>query len=184
VAAVVRQDPPRGGFWPGERRRLSGRGSSMGGDADLCARSRAGSGRPSMRSLNTCEYDVMITETPYPATVSPNTQLLVRYHDAFPLLMPHTIADPEFQHAIHYLTLRHNVSSGAWFVCISEATRRDLLAIFPQAEARSLTIHNIVPDHYFDEDSHPDRVRGNHSCSSRRAGRAGSLTGPSRYSTC
>jgi glycosyltransferase involved in cell wall biosynthesis len=129
------------------------------GAMQICARVTSKIGPPIYAQLDTSEYDLMITETPYPATVSPNTQMLVRYHDAFPLLMPHTIADPDFQHAIHYLTLRQNVRGGAWFVCISEATRQDLLAVFPQAEARSMTIHNIVPDHYFDEDSHPDRVR-------------------------
>jgi glycosyltransferase involved in cell wall biosynthesis len=82
----------------------------------------------------------------------------VRYHDAIPLLMPHTISDKRWHHAFHYYALRKNVAHGAWFVCVSEATRKDLLTVFPQAEARSLTIHNMVSHNYFDEDSVADRV--------------------------
>ena len=48
----------------------------------------------------------MIAETPYPATVSKNTQLVIRYHDAIPLLMPHTISDRRFHQAFHYRALR------------------------------------------------------------------------------
>jgi glycosyltransferase involved in cell wall biosynthesis len=109
--------------------------------------------------LDTGDFDVMIAETPYPATVSKNTQLVIRYHDAIPLLMPHTIADRRHHQAFHYRALRQNVESGACFVCVSEATRRDLLSIFPQVEARSTTIHNMVSHDYFDEESSPSRVR-------------------------
>ena len=108
--------------------------------------------------LNTEDFDVVITETPYPATVSKRTRLVVRYHDAIPLLLPHTISDRRHHQAFHYRALRRNVESGAWFACVSEATRKDLLSVFPQAEARSVTIHNIVSHDYFDEDSSPTRV--------------------------
>ena len=100
----------------------------------------------------------MISETPYPATVSRRTQLVVRYHDAIPLLMPHTISDRHYHHAFHYGALRKNAANGAWFVCVSEATRKDLLSVFPQLEQRSLTIHNMVSHHYFDEPSTSERV--------------------------
>jgi glycosyltransferase involved in cell wall biosynthesis len=109
--------------------------------------------------LATAGFDVMITETPYPATVSRRTQLVVRYHDAIPLLMPHTIADRRNHQGFHYRALRKNVESGAWFVCVSEATRNDLLSIFPEVESRSVTIHNMVSHDYFDEPSSPSRVR-------------------------
>jgi glycosyltransferase involved in cell wall biosynthesis len=108
--------------------------------------------------LDTSDFDVMIAETPYPATVSKRTTLVVRYHDAIPLLMPHTISDMPYHQASHYRALRKNVESGAWFVCVSDATRNDLLSIFPQVDTRSITIHNMVSHHYFDEDSHADRV--------------------------
>jgi hypothetical protein len=70
------------------------------------------------------DYDVMIVETPYPAIVSPLTRLVVRYHDAIPLLMPHTISDKVYHQASHYYALRNNVSRGGFFSCVSDATRK------------------------------------------------------------
>lgn len=108
--------------------------------------------------LNTSEFDVLITQTPFPASVSRNTLHIVHYHDALPLLMPHTISLRKFHQAFHYRALRKNVEMGAWFVCVSDATRKDLLSIFPQLEARSVTIHNMVSREYRDEPVSPDRV--------------------------
>lgn len=124
----------------------------------ICARFTRKFGAPIYARLDTREFDVMVAETPYPATVSRETLLVVRYHDAIPLMMPHTISDRSYHHATHYMTLRHNVRSGAWFACVSEATRRDLLSVFPEAESRSVTIHNMVSHHFYPEKSHPDRV--------------------------
>jgi glycosyltransferase involved in cell wall biosynthesis len=108
--------------------------------------------------LNTADFDIMIAETPYPATVAKNTKLVIRYHDAIPLLMPHTISDRRFHQAFHYRALRKNVDSGAWFVCVSDATRKNLLSVFPQAESRSITIHNVVSHDYFIEESNEIRI--------------------------
>jgi glycosyltransferase involved in cell wall biosynthesis len=108
--------------------------------------------------LDTRDFDVMIAETPYPGRVAPNTQMVVRYHDAIPLLMPHTIADRVYHQSSHYQALHRNVQDGAWFACVSESTRRDLISIYPAAEARSVTIHNMVSHHYFPENSSPARV--------------------------
>src|SRR5260221_380733 len=108
--------------------------------------------------LNTADFDVMICETPYPATVSRNTRLVIHYHDAIPILMPHTLSDRRLHQAFHYRALRRNVERGAWFVCVSDATRRDLISIFPQAESRSITIHNAISHCYNDEPSDPGRV--------------------------
>ena len=124
----------------------------------ICALVTRYLGFPLYPTLNTSQFDLMISETPYPATVSGRTQLIVRYHDAIPLLMPHTISDRHYHHAFHYGALRKNAANGAWFVCVSEATRKDLLSVFPQLEPRSLTIHNMVSHHYFDEPSTPDRI--------------------------
>lgn len=110
--------------------------------------------------LDTADFDIMLAETPYPATVSRRTRLVVRYHDAIPLLMPHTISNRRYHQGFHYRALRRNVDSGAWFACVSEATRRDLLSIFPEAERRSVTIHNMVSHDYYEEPSSPDRVKG------------------------
>jgi glycosyltransferase involved in cell wall biosynthesis len=124
----------------------------------ICALFTRHFGPPIYPRLDTADFDLMITETPYPATVSGGTTLVVRYHDAIPVLMPHTISDRSYHQASHYRALRSNVNSGAWFVCVSDATRSDLLSIFPQAEPRALTIHNMVSHDYFDEDSSADRV--------------------------
>lgn len=124
----------------------------------ICGRFTARFGPPIYPRLDTREFDVMIAETPYPASVTPPTQLVIRYHDAIPLLMPHTISDSEYHQATHHLALRHNVRCGAWFACVSEATRQDLVRLFPDAGPRSLTIPNMVSADYFAEDSPPARV--------------------------
>lgn len=108
--------------------------------------------------LDTRDFDVMIAETPYPGTVSARTQMVVRYHDAIPILMPHTITDKAFHQASHYHALRRNVASGAWFACVSDATRRDLLSIFPDVAPRAVTIHNMVSHHYFEEGASAGRL--------------------------
>jgi glycosyltransferase involved in cell wall biosynthesis len=128
------------------------------GAMHICAQFTRHFGPPIYARLDTSDYDIMIAETPYPATVSRKTTLVVRYHDAIPVLMPHTISDRSHHQASHYWALRNNVNNGAWFVCVSDATRNDLLSIFPQAAPRSLTIHNMVSHDYFDEDSSADRV--------------------------
>lgn len=108
--------------------------------------------------LDTRGFDVMIAETPYPGRVAPTTRLIVRYHDAIPLLMPHTISDKAYHQASHYNALRRNVLDGAWFACVSDSTRRDLISVFPEVESRAVTIHNMVSHHYYREDSNPLRV--------------------------
>ena len=108
--------------------------------------------------LDTRGFDIMIAETPYPGSVAKGTTMVVRYHDAIPLLMPHTISNKAYHQASHYQALRKNVADGAYFACVSDATRRDLVAIFPQAAARAITIHNMVSHHYFPEESSARRV--------------------------
>ena len=101
--------------------------------------------------LDTSDFDVMIAETPYPGRVDRRTQLVVRYHDAIPVLMPHTISDRSYHQASHFNALRRNVRDGAWFACVSDATRRDLVSLFPQVEPRAVTIPNMVSHHYWPE---------------------------------
>lgn len=115
-------------------------------------------GGPFYPRLDTRDFDVMIAETPYPGRVSARTQMVVRYHDAIPILMPHTITDKSFHQASHYHALARNVKDGAWFACVSEATRRDLLSIFPQLEPRCRVIHNMVPLHYHEESAGAGRL--------------------------
>lgn len=115
-------------------------------------------GRSRYPRLNTSQADVLIAQTPYPGRVKANTKLVIHYHDAIPILMPHTISDRAFHQASHYHALADNVRSGAYFVCVSEATRQDLISLFPAVAARAVTIHNMLPTHYFPMEPEPDRV--------------------------
>jgi glycosyltransferase involved in cell wall biosynthesis len=102
--------------------------------------------------------DVFVTQTPYPGRVAAGTALVVRYHDALPVFMPHAFANMKRHHATHFHALQSNVRSGAYFSCVSEATRQDLLKVFPEVAERSVTIHNMVSPHYFKEESSAHRV--------------------------
>lgn len=115
--------------------------------------------QPRYPALDTEGIDVVITQTPYPARLHKRTRMVVRYHDAVPVLMPHTISAKSFHQASHFYALLDNVRAGAWFACVSEATRQDLLKLFPAAEPRAVTIHNMVSHHYFEEESPFERVR-------------------------
>ncbi len=117
-------------------------------------------GRSAYPRLDCGDADIFIAQTPYPGRVSKGTALVVHYHDAIPVLMPHTISDRAFHQASHFHALSANVRDGAWFVCVSEATRQDLLRLFPQAEARAVTIHNMVPAHYYPSEPEPERLPG------------------------
>jgi len=110
--------------------------------------------------LDTKGIDVFIGQTPYPARIHKDTAFVIRYHDALPVLMPHTIPDKSLHQATHFYTLWSNVRSGAYFACVSETTRRDLLKIYPKIGHRAVTIHNMVSHHYYLEDSSPERVPG------------------------
>lgn len=131
--------------------------------------------------LDTRDFDVFVVETPFPGRVSRPTRMIVRYHDAIPLLMPHTIQKRGYHQASHFHALRRNVRDGAWFACVSEATRSDLVSIFPEAAERSVVIPNIVSHQYHDEPTPGSRVpevlwaRRN-----RRAPHGGGLTPPDR----
>ncbi len=96
--------------------------------------------------IDTQGIDVMVAETPYPGRLSRRTRLVVRYHDAVPLLMPHTIKNRAQHRAAHFHALRRNARDGAWFACVSEATRADLLSVLPEVAARTVTIPNMVLD--------------------------------------
>jgi glycosyltransferase involved in cell wall biosynthesis len=108
--------------------------------------------------LDTTGIDIFITQTPYPGRLSSETKMVVRYHDALPILMPLAFANAARHHATHLQALRSNVDSGAYFACVSEATRQDLLHMFPQLANRAVTIHNMVSLEYFDEESAAETV--------------------------
>lgn len=113
---------------------------------------------PKYPRIDTENFDVFIGQTPYPGSVNKKTKMIIRYHDAIPIFMPHTIPEKSIHQATHYYALMSNVKNGAWFSCVSEATRTDLLKIFPEVEHRSVVIHNMVSHHYFDEESSPESI--------------------------
>ena len=110
--------------------------------------------------LKTKGTDVFIAQTPYPARVNRGTTMVVRYHDALPVFMPHTIPDKSLHQATHFHALSENVSAGAHFACVSEATRKDLLRLFPKAEDRAHVIYNMVSHHYFPGEASRELVPG------------------------
>jgi glycosyltransferase involved in cell wall biosynthesis len=128
---------------------------------------------PRFPCVDTRGFDFFVAQTPFPGRVSPGTRLVVRYHDAVPILMPHTIKDKAFHQATHYQSLRSNVRSGAKFVCISDATRTDLLTVFPEIESRVRVIHDMLSDEYYEDDAPaslvPHIVR-NRTAESKEAG--------------
>lgn len=103
---------------------------------------------PAFATVDTKNYAFFLAQTPFPGRVSPETRLIIRYHDAVPITMPHTIGDKSFHLDSHFLALRDNVAAGAWFACISEASRQDLIRLFPEVENRSAVIHNMVAGDY------------------------------------
>lgn len=109
-------------------------------------------------TIDTAGHDIFIAQTPYPGRVAPGTKLVIRYHDALPIFMPHAFANKSRHQATHFRALADNVAQGAYFACVSEATRQDLLSAFPELETRSITIPNMVSHHYFSEDSPTSRV--------------------------
>jgi glycosyltransferase involved in cell wall biosynthesis len=108
--------------------------------------------------LDTRDFNVFIGQTPYPGRVNKNTAFVIRYHDALPVFMPHTIPNKSLHQATHFYALMSNVRSGAWFACVSEATRQDLLRLFPEVADKAVTIHNMVSHHYYKENSDFSRI--------------------------
>lgn len=108
--------------------------------------------------IDTRDYDVFLAQTPWPSRLSPTTRLVVRYHDAIPLLLPHTIQSAPYHQGAHYTALVSNQRDGI-FVCNSEHTRRGLLRFFPRLENRSPVIHDVVSENYFPDTASDEHVR-------------------------
>ncbi len=103
-------------------------------------------------------WDIHLAHTPCPYRLK-GGKLVVRYHDAIPLLWPHTISHAVDHARGHYRMLRANVADGAWFVCTSEPVREDLLRIFPSAEKRTVTIPTMSSAVFQPDIRSPDEIR-------------------------
>lgn len=108
--------------------------------------------------LDTEDADVFIAQTPYPAIIGRRSVFVVRYHDAIPILMPHTIKDKRRHQSNYYHGLQNCVAQDAYFACVSDATRTELLNMFPELVERAVTIYNMVPTDYFIEAGAATRV--------------------------
>lgn len=117
-------------------------------------------GRAKYPLLDTQGFDIFIAQTPYPGRVPRGTKMVIRYHDALPVFMPHTIANRSLHQATHFHGLVNNYYAGAYFACVSEATRNDLLKIVPEAADKAVVIYNMVSHHYFRKEVPFDRVPG------------------------
>jgi glycosyltransferase involved in cell wall biosynthesis len=116
------------------------------------------SAAPRYPIIDTAGFDVFIGQTPFPGRVANSTKPVIRYHDAIPVFMPQHITDKAVHQASHFNALMGNVESGAWFACVSESSRQELLRLFPEAADRAVTIHNMISPHYFLEDSRFERA--------------------------
>jgi glycosyltransferase involved in cell wall biosynthesis len=125
---------------------------------DIGAYSLKWSATPRFPIIDTAGFDVFIGQTPFPGRVAKSTKLVIRYHDAIPVFMPQHITDKAVHQASHFNALMGNIESGAWFACVSESSRQELLRLFPEAADRAVTIHNMLSPHYFMEDSRFDRA--------------------------
>jgi glycosyltransferase involved in cell wall biosynthesis len=122
--------------------------------------------------IDTSGYDVFIGQTPWPSRVHPDTRLVVRYHDAIPMFLAHTISSARRHQSSHYLGLLANQVDGV-FACTSEYTRGELLRIFPALETRSPVIHDIVSHNYFPDPTERPRlieIVRNHLIAGQRGG--------------
>lgn len=103
--------------------------------------------------IETTGWDILIAQTPFPYRLAAGTRLIVRYHDAIPVLHPHTLSEGESEARRHLRNLLENVRRGAFFACDSEPVREDLLRLAPQAEGRLAVVPAMVSPQFW-----PDRV--------------------------
>jgi hypothetical protein len=127
--------------------------------AHICGIVSAAAGRAAYPRLDTTGFDVVVVQTPYPGRVSRGSRLVVRYHDAVPLLMTATTRSGRFDARAHAAALQVNVRDGAWFACVSEAARSQLLQVCPQAAPRSVVIPNMLAPAYRPETPDPVKAR-------------------------
>mgnify|MGYP003639561937 CR=1 FL=1 len=98
--------------------------------------------------LNAQHWDFVLLQDqnqPRPLMVPASCQLLIRYYDAIPLI------NPDFTNhgtcEAHQLSLAVN-SDDAFYVCISDSARKELLSFKPELEERSATVLGILPQGY------------------------------------
>jgi glycosyltransferase involved in cell wall biosynthesis len=106
--------------------------------------------------IDTKGWKFFLCQVPTPFAVYPETRIIVRYHDAIPLFLPHTtsVGAPDMKR--HYRGLRASVHNGAFFVCTSEPVRADLLKLFPEVEPNTIVIPDMVSNEYHKVEPSPE----------------------------
>ena len=107
--------------------------------------------------IDTKGFDALLCPNPYPGRPTPGTKLVIRYHDAIPMYYPQFIPDTKFHQKSHAVALKSNAKDG-YFICTTDAVRRDLLQMFPEVEPRSCTIHDMVSHNYYAQPAHMRQV--------------------------
>src|SRR5262249_5899649 len=107
--------------------------------------------------VDTSDYDVSIAQTPWPGVADRKTQLVIRYHDAVPIFLPHTAQHPRLSRYFHFSALQQNAKT-ALFACPSEQSRAQVLQLFPGLEKRSFVVHNSISDAYFPDKATTDMI--------------------------
>lgn len=94
--------------------------------------------------LNTAGWDFFVCQKGCPYQLAEGTRAIVRYHDAIPVFYPHTITDQNVHLKRYYDVLRASIARGAFFACVSEPVRDDLLRLVPEAETCSTVLPDVV----------------------------------------
>jgi glycosyltransferase involved in cell wall biosynthesis len=94
--------------------------------------------------LDTRGFDFFVTSDPRPIRTSPETTLILRYHDPIPLTHPDTMDNPDSVR-FHFMQIQRSLPFG-YFVCNSKATEDALVDIFPTLKNRATTIPYALPD--------------------------------------
>ena len=106
--------------------------------------------------IDTDDYDMFVVQNPFPGRVSRDTQLVVRFHDAIPITHPHVLNDPYRHLNGYYYALRAN-SRHAFFACVSEASRRNLVMLYQELEERSEVIPDMIAPVYHNKKASGDK---------------------------
>jgi glycosyltransferase involved in cell wall biosynthesis len=101
--------------------------------------------------LQTQPWDVALFHGALPLRVTPSTRKLVRLYDMIPAKFPELVANLRVTKA-HRLGLKQCISD-ATFICGSDPTRTDLIAAYPEAAARSVTIPHALASACFREEN-------------------------------
>lgn len=123
-------------------------------------------------------WDIYIAQTPSPYRLI-GGRMIVRYHDAVPLLWPHTIQNAGTHASEHHVMLRQNVADGAWFACTSGPVREDLLRLYPEVADRSSVIPTMSSGSFGPDPRPPREIasitrRGRAAAAAKREHRSGS----------